>query len=103
MSILPLAVAGGIGYLIGKRPRSYRHYRSNIPATIDNIICQKLNYIFLAKEMKEYRIRDPWQGGYVYHTCNYNDVPGAYPSMFKPEYDTFREDEENDDESETDC
>lgn len=50
MSILPLAVAGGIGYLIGKRPRSYRHYRSNIPTTIDNIICQKLNLLFLGSE-----------------------------------------------------
>lgn len=53
MSILPLAVAGGIGYLIGKRPKSYRHYRSNIPSTIDNIICQKLNLLFLGSETQK--------------------------------------------------
>ena len=99
MSILPLAVAGGIGYLIGKRPRSYSHYISNIPSTIDNIICQKLNYIFLRKEMERYRLNDPWRGGYNYR---WNDVPGAYPSMIRPEYNTFREDDENADESETD-
>lgn len=53
MGILPLAVAGGIGYLIGKRPRSYSHHRSNIPSTIDNIICQKLNLLFLGSETRQ--------------------------------------------------
>lgn len=91
MSILPLAVAGGIGYLIGKRPRSYSHYRSNIPSTIDNIICQKLHYIFLRKEMEQYRLNDPWRGGYGYN-CRW----------VRPEYNTFREDDKNDDESESD-
>lgn len=95
MSILPLAVAGGIGYLIGKRPRSYSHYRSNIPSTIDNIICQKLNYMFLAKEMKSINVMrpyQPWNGGYA----DFRD------RHYQPPYRTFADDisnREDEDES----